>query len=179
MEYDPDVAVYNYKYTPLHSNQGIAATLAIMNLETAMNHLPDFSSCSIFRANLVHGHTHIIQCILRGCITPTTSSFTCSPPAPNAIRVPQTLLPCLHLRNGSHYAPKQSFISRTGEAAIRTWVYTPKHSNPVAAFNLAYMNMVAASQVVGFSLCEEIEEMERIHVRECILKENERVEKQK
>ncbi|KAG0067998.1 hypothetical protein BGZ90_000755, partial [Linnemannia elongata] len=124
MDYDPETAIAQYKYTPLHSNLGIAATLAAMNLEAAIKRLPAYNTCSLVRANLDHGYQHIYHC-----------------------------------------------------AAIRAWVYSPKHSDPSAALTLAYMDMLSASAAVGFSFCDSLEKMGHIHLNECIPKEEEGLEK--
>lgn len=70
MDYDPETAIAQYKYTPLHSNLGIAATLDAMNLEAAIKRLPAYNTCSLVRANLDHGYQHIYHCVLDGSCTP-------------------------------------------------------------------------------------------------------------
>ncbi|KAF9146107.1 hypothetical protein BG015_011697, partial [Linnemannia schmuckeri] len=170
MDYDPETAISQYKYTPLHSNPGIAATLATMNLEVAIKRLPAYNSSSIVRANLDHGYTHVIQCLLDGSCIPKHSPFAKS-------STPTSFLPQLFPPNSFFRPAKQSLISRAGEAAIRAWIYIPKHSDPVTVLTLAYMDMLSASAAVGFSFCDDLEKMGHTHAHVCIPKEKERLEK--
>lgn len=174
MDYDPETAISQYKYIPLHSNPGIAATLATMNLEAAIKRLPAYNTCSLVRANLDHGYHHISHCVLGGSCTPRYSPF--GRPSSSSPKHP-LLIPQLFPLNGFFHPAKQSLISRAGEAAIRAWVYRPKHSNPSVALTLAYMDVSSASAVVGFSFCDSLEKLGHMHLNECVPKEEKRLEK--
>ncbi|KAH7047235.1 hypothetical protein BKA57DRAFT_536946 [Linnemannia elongata] len=176
MDYDPETAIAQYKYTPLHSNLGIAVTLAAMNLEAAIKRLPAYNTCSLVRANLDHGYQHIYHCVLDGSCTPRYSPFG-RPSSSSFSSKYHLLIPQLFPLNGLFHPAKQSLISRAGEAAIRAWVYRPKHSDPSAALTLAYMDMLSASATVGFSFCDSLEKMGHIHLNKCIPKEEEKLEK--
>ncbi|KAG0260746.1 hypothetical protein BGZ95_004365, partial [Linnemannia exigua] len=169
MDYDPDDpndAVKTWRYIPLHTNPGIACTLATLNLEAAMNRLPTFQSTCVIRATLKHGYDHLQHCILT-----TNNNMSGHHPAARGF------FPL----NSLFHAPRQSLLSRAGEIAIRCWFYVPKHPDPETAFTLAMLDIGAATRAAGFSFCGNLQAMGQIHQQVCLprkAREEERLRQQ-
>ncbi|KAF9095832.1 hypothetical protein BGX27_001211 [Mortierella sp. AM989] len=161
-----DEAISEWKYTPLHSNPTVAATLAYLNFMTASQEL----GFSFVGTVMEYGHIHLTECLQRR--QQQSQQQSQGQLQNNGIHSGNQMEWTYGFANRPYYLHSPTYLGlsdRDVSVALSQWRYEPLHPDPVSAAVLAHMNFDAANKAVGFSFAEAMMQLGQEHLGECII----------